>query len=94
MLISELWIRVQIHEANLLRIYWIRIRYISVKFKILFDDFRVGQRTEELVAGAPGPDPRGSWSRSVALRFLRISLLPKHDRGGSHKEAKFQKASL
>jgi hypothetical protein len=51
---------------------------IEPHFRINFlDVFRVGQRTEELVAGAPGPDPRGSWSRSVALRSLPISLLPK-----------------
>ncbi len=65
-----------------------------VHLRIIFlHVFRVGQRTEELVAGVPGPDPRGSWSRSVALRFPRIALLQKHNRGGSHKEQK-PKASL
>ncbi len=48
--------------------------------KNFLDIFRVGQRTEELVAGAPGPDPRGSWSRSVALRFPPIFYTTKPDR--------------
>jgi hypothetical protein len=63
---------------------------IEPHLRINFLDFRVGQRTEELVAGAPGPDPRGSWSRSVALRFP----IRKQYRGGSHKEAKSKKTSL
>ena len=34
----------------------------------------------ELVAGAPGPDTRGSWSRAVALRstIFRYTIIQLH----------------